>query len=102
LNHQAEVIVRRIKRLIYNIMIDKIISKSYIYTPLKFTGLEIAEAKMGVHFCRIHHIERLLLKNEGHKIMKEYCNMQGETIPKIFPYLNLEHNLKEVNINWKY
>jgi hypothetical protein len=46
LNRQAEVIDRGIRRLIYNFPKDKTISKAYIYTPLEYGVLGIAEAKM--------------------------------------------------------
>jgi hypothetical protein len=75
LNRQAEVIDRRIRRLIYNFTKDKTISKDYIYTPMEYGGLRTAEAKMEMHAYRIHHVARLLLKNEGQRIMKEYCNL---------------------------
>jgi hypothetical protein len=80
LNRQAEVIDKRIRRLIYNFTKDKTISKDYIYTPLEYDGLGIAGAKMEMHAYRIHHEARLLLKNEGQRIMKEYCNLQGKMI----------------------
>jgi hypothetical protein len=101
LNRQAEVIDKRIRRLIYNLAKDKTISKDYIYTPLEYGGLGIAEAKMEMHAYRIHQVARLLLKNEGQRIMKEYFNLQGETIPKFFSLSeSLEQSLKEVSLVW--
>jgi hypothetical protein len=101
LNRQAEVIDKRIRRLIYNFMKDKTISKDYIYTPIEYGGLGIAEAKMEMHAYRIHHVTRLLLKNEGQRIMKEYCNLQGETIPKFLSLsVLLDHSLEEVSLKW--
>jgi hypothetical protein len=101
LNRQAEVIDKRIRRLIYNFTKDKTISKDYIYTPLEYGGLGIAEAKIEMHAYRIHHVARLLLKNEGQKIMKEYFNLQGETIPKFLSLSeSLDHSLKEVSLIW--
>jgi hypothetical protein len=78
LNRQDEVIDRRIRRLIYNFTKDKTISKAYIYAPLEFDGLGIAESKMEMPVYRIHHVVRLLLKNEEQRIMKEYYNIQSE------------------------
>jgi hypothetical protein len=69
LNRQAEVIDRRIRWLIYNFTKDKTISKAYIYTPLEFCSLGIAEAKMEMQAYRIHHEARLLLKNKGQRII---------------------------------
>jgi hypothetical protein len=54
---------------------------------------------MEMHDYRIHHLARLLLKNEGQRIMKEYCNLQGETITKYLSFFeSLEHSLKEVRL----
>jgi hypothetical protein len=87
--------------LIYNFTKDKTISKDYIYTPLEYGGLGIAETKMEMHAYRIHHVARLLLKNEGQRIMKEYFNLQGETIPKFLSLSeSLDHSLKEVSLIW--
>jgi hypothetical protein len=51
--------------LIYNLTRDNTISKAYIFTPIEFRGLGIAETKMEIYSYRIHHVARLLLKNEG-------------------------------------
>jgi hypothetical protein len=64
LNRQAEIIDKRIRRLIYNFTKDKTISKAYIYTLIEYDELGIAEAKMEMHAYRIHHVARLLLKNK--------------------------------------
>jgi hypothetical protein len=101
LNRQAEIIDKRIRRLIYNFTKDKTVSKAYIYTSLEYGGLGIAEAKMEMHAYRIYHVDRLLLKNEGQRIMKEYFNLQGEKISKFLSLSeSLEHSLKEVSLNW--
>jgi hypothetical protein len=56
---------------------------------------------MEKHAYRIHHVAKLLLKNEGQRIMKEYFNLQGETIPKFFSLsVSLDHSLKEVSLIW--
>jgi hypothetical protein len=56
---------------------------------------------MEMHAYRIHHVARLLLKNEGQRIMKEYFNLHGETIPKFLSLSeSLDHSLKEVSLNW--
>jgi hypothetical protein len=87
--------------LIYNFTKDKTISKDCISTPLEYGGLDIAEAKMEMHAYRIHHVARLLLKNEGQRIMKEYFNLQGETIPKFLSLSeSLDHSLKDVSLIW--
>jgi hypothetical protein len=55
----------------------------------------MAEVKMEMHPYRIHHVIRLLLKNGGQKIIKEYCNLQDETIHKYLSlFESLEYNLK--------
>jgi hypothetical protein len=57
---------------------------------------------MEMRAYRIHHVARLLLKNEGQRVMKEYCNLQGETIPKYLSLSeSLDHSLKEVNLIWE-
>jgi hypothetical protein len=46
-------------------------------------------------------VARLLLKNEGQRIMKEYFNLQDETIPKFLSLSeSLDHSLKEVSLVW--
>jgi hypothetical protein len=56
---------------------------------------------MEMHAYRIHHRARLLLKNEGERIMKEYFNLQGETTPKFLSLSeSLDHSLKEVSLIW--
>jgi hypothetical protein len=58
---------------------------------------------MKMHAYRIHHVARLLLKNEGQRIVKEYFNLQGETIPKFLSLSeSLGHSLKEVSLIWDY
>jgi hypothetical protein len=102
LNRQAEIIARRIRILIYNLTKDKTISKAYIYTPLEYGGLGIAEARMEMHAYRIYHVARLLLKNEGQRIMKGYPNLQCETISKYLSLSeSLEHILKEISLIWE-
>jgi hypothetical protein len=92
---------KRIRRLIYNFTKDKAISKAYIYTPLEYGGLGIAEAKKEIHAYRIDHVARLILKNEGQRTMNEYCNLQDETIPKFLSLSeSLDHSLKEVSLIW--
>jgi hypothetical protein len=87
--------------LIYNFTKDKTISKDYIYPHLKYGGLGIADAKMEMDTQRIHHVARLLLKNEGQRIMKEYFNLQGETISKFLSLSeSFDHCLKEVSLIW--
>jgi hypothetical protein len=55
---------------------------------------------MEMHAYRIHHLARLLLKNKGQRIMKEYFNLQGEKIPKFLSLLeSLEQSLKDVSLN---
>jgi hypothetical protein len=101
LNRQAEIIDKSIRRLIYNFTKDKTISKAYIYTPFEYGGLGIVEAKMEMHAYRINQVARLLLKNEGQRIMKEFFNLQGEKIPKFLSLSeSLEHSLKEASLNW--
>jgi hypothetical protein len=57
---------------------------------------------MEMHTYRMHHIARLLLKNEGQRIMKEFSDLQGETIPKYLSLSeSLEYSLKEVSFIWK-
>jgi hypothetical protein len=56
---------------------------------------------MEMHAYRIHHVARLLLKNEEQRKMKEYFNLQGETIAKFLSLSeSLDHSLKEVSLIW--
>jgi hypothetical protein len=86
---QTEIIDKRIRKLIYNFIKDKTISKAYIYTPLNFGGLGVAEIKMEMHVYNRYHVVRLFLIKEGQRIMKNILTYRVKRSLNFYHYRSL-------------